>query len=409
MSMSDLKPWRRVFVTGRGVLVGGLACVGELWEAVVSARQLPEKAPPDSQLQQSIGMDTGDVGILARQQLLALAATEQAWTSARLPNCRNRLRGEGAKNHLARFGCVSGTSLGGLSTMETELALRAPRRPAPYALSRWRSNSIGSVVSLRFGLGGCDYSLNAASATGAQILFLAASLIRVGMVDAVVAVSAEPEIPPLLREAMVRTGSVTRDPLHGPLSANRTGMRPVEAAACVILESASHAKKRSSPVVAEWLGGETANEAYHLLAPEPSGGTLRELLRQMLADLPTRPGSSNPVDWVSLHATGTPRFDAIEIACLREVFGSSMPWLTSVKQTTGHALGAAGLLDAIVLTEGLQRGEVPPWPDNVDPELAIDSPATQIPPRPNLALQIAQGMGGVVVVNAFGAVTKADC
>jgi 3-oxoacyl-(acyl-carrier-protein) synthase len=290
--------------------------------------------------------------------------------------------------------------------METELADRQSRRLSPYSLSRWRSNSIGTAVSVRFGLGGCEFAINAASATGAQMLFLAGTLIRFGMADAVVAVAAEPDPPPLLGEAMARTGSVTRDPLQGPLSAGRTGMRPVEGAACVILESEDHLRKRSGAAIAEWLGGDTANEAHHLLAPEPSGATLCELLRRMLDTILTRYGDRDRVDWISLHATGTPRFDAIEIACLREVFGTSLPWLTAVKRTTGHALGAAGLLDAIVLTEGLQRGEVPPWPVGVDPELGIGPPPTQDPPRPRLSLQIGQGMGGVVVVNAFGAISQ---
>ncbi|MFM8983590.1 MAG: hypothetical protein ACKOLA_11945, partial [Spartobacteria bacterium] len=103
--------------------------------------------------------------------------------------------------------------------------------------------------------------------------------------------------------------------------------------------------------------------------------------------------------WALLHATGTPRFDGIEIACLRRFFGGSLPWITAVKRTTGHALGASGMIEAVLAVEGFRRGEVPCWPSNTDPALALDAARPSNPPRPEAALLIGQGMGGTVVVN----------
>lgn len=394
---------RRVVVTGRSVLTGGVSTVPEFWSAAGRGALLPVTLPNREMLRDLAALEKADASILARHQLLALASVERAWVSSGLPAHRNRLRGEGVKQRYSRIGCVNGTSLGGLAAMEEEV-FRADRRFSPYSLSRWRGNSVGMVASVRYGLGGAEFCINAASATGSQVLFLAATLVRSGMLDAVVAVAADPAVPPLLEESMFRSGSITRDPGRVPLSAGRSGMHPVEGAACLILESAEHAAARGVSPVAEWLGGESASGAHHLLAPETTGGTLEELLRCCLREtVATRHGGG--VDWISLHATGTPRFDALEIATLKRVFPEAMPWITAFKRFTGHALAASGLIEAIGLTEGLRTGEVPPWPVDTDPELGLDALRPAVAPHPSVALQLGQGMGGVVVVNALGAVT----
>jgi 3-oxoacyl-(acyl-carrier-protein) synthase len=108
------------------------------------------------------------------------------------------------------------------------------------------------------------------------------------------------------------------------------------------------------------------------------------------------------VDWVSLHATGTPRFDATEIACLQRVWGGNLPLISAMKRTTGHALAASGLLEAALLAEGLRLGTLPPWPKNLDPALGLPISPSLPTQKPELALQIGQGMGGTVVVNLLG-------
>ena len=148
--------------------------------------------------------------------------------------------------------------------------------------------------------------------------------------------------------------------------------------------------------LATWLGGDQASEAYHLLAPEPAGQTLEELIRLSLTRLGDR-----PVDWISLHATGTRAFDVVEVDVLHRCFPERLPWLSAFKRITGHALGASGLVETVLLVEGLRRGQRPPWPQPTDPSLKLS--VKNRPDRlPQTALQISQGMGGVVVVNALG-------
>jgi 3-oxoacyl-(acyl-carrier-protein) synthase len=289
--------------------------------------------------------------------------------------------------------------------MEDETPHGEASRLPPYAVSRWRGNSLGAAVSLRFGLGACDFSLNAASGTGAQVAFLAGTLLRAGLADVIVAVAADPHLPPILAKAMRSSGSVVQGTLPRPLSAGRTGMNPTEGAACLIFESAQHAIARGAKPLAEWLGGQTACEAKHLLAPDSDAAVLQSLLETCVAAYaPVGPGDHG-VDWISLHATGTPRFDNVEVGCLQRVFPTRMPWLSAIKRTTGHALGASGLIEAAILADGLQSGHTPAWPENTDPALGLELVRpVAAPAPPQIAFQIGQGMGGVVVVNAFAAV-----
>lgn len=384
----------RVWITGKSVLAGGSPEIGRVWEALAKDEVLTLAPPSLSELSSEAGLDSGDARIVSRTQLLALSVAERAWRQAHLPDPRNKLRGEGEKIRYARIGVVAGSSLGGLCAMDHDLATGG--EPSPYALSRWRGNSSAAAVALRFGCGGADFSTNAASATGAQTLYLAAMLVRSGVLDAVVAVAADEAPTPGVLEAMHSNRSVSHSPEARPLGVLRKGMKPCEGAACLILESEAHARARGVEPIGEWLAGAAGNESRHFLAPDPEGEVLGELLAQILG----RPelGDSQKL-WALLHATGTPRFDGIEIACLRRFFGGGLPWVTAVKRTTGHALGGSGMIEAVLALEGLRRGEVPCWPSNTDPALALDAARPPNPPRPEAALLIGQGMGGTVVVN----------
>ena len=397
--MSSLSDSHRVFVTGCSVLTGGCDSLDGLFELLCADRSVSGSLPASNALAEIAGLEAGDSSILSRHQLLALAVVERAWNSAGLPPKRNRLRGEGTKHRISGFGCVSGSSLGGLVAMEEDL--KASGKLSPYSISRWRGNAVSAVTTVRYGLGGADFSLNAASATGAQILYLAASLIASGMLDAVVAVAADAAVSPVLKSAMGRGGSVTRNSDCRPLSAGRSGMSPVEGAACLVLESASHATRRGAAPLAEWSGGFCANESRHLMAPDPEALVLEELLTNAKKQASLREGACRAIDWVSLHATGTPRFDAAEVACVRRVFGNSLPWISAMKRTTGHALAASGLLEVALIVEGLRLGKWPAWPAGIDPEFGLPESPYFPSQRPSMAVQIGQGMGGTVVVNAL--------
>ena len=393
---------RKVLITGRGIVLGSHYQLETLWSHGMSALGGPPEGPVISNeaLDDLAETKASDRLILSRHQRLALAATHAAFNEAQIPLIPNQIRGGRPTHHDPQFGCVSGSSLGGLCAFEAELESSARGRSSAFALTRWRGNAVGSTIAVRFGLGGMNLSINAASATGGQALALGGALIQSGRLDAVVVVAADQMPGSQIRHAMKRNGSLTRNPQAGPLSHDRSGMTPIEGAACLILESEDHLMTRDGVALASWIGGDTRNEAHHLLAPAPEARTLVGLIASMKELTPERKGP----DWVSLHATGTRKYDALEAKALNTVFGNNLPWISAIKQFTGHSLSASGLIEAALLTEGLRREETLPWPKITDTSLDYPLNPPKPQPCPLSALQISQGMGGVVAVNLLGAI-----
>jgi 3-oxoacyl-(acyl-carrier-protein) synthase len=110
---------------------------------------------------------------------------------------------------------------------------------------------------------------------------------------------------------------------------------------------------------------------------------------------------SMSIDWVSLHSTGTLIFDPLEVSTVKSAFGEHLPWLSAFKRTIGHTLSAAGVFDALLLSKGLEAGEWPIWPKNMDHLLNLPSNRNVPSTQPNTALQLGQGMGGLVTCNLW--------
>lgn len=396
----------RVAITGSSALVADRVGVSALWGCLQRDQLLPDRALAPMRLAALSRLAPGDVQVVSRQQHLGLAAAELAWCQAGLPTPRQPLRGEahpGLRDAWRlRAGVVSASALGSVGALLAE-RVDSPLRPTPTSLSRWRGNSLGAAVALRFGLQGEQLNLNAASSTGAQALALAGRLIRSGDQDLMLVVGAEPQLPPLLREASRRSGALGSDASR-PLTAGRAGMVPREAAACLVLERRESAEARGAPVLGWLLASATGCEAHHLMAPQPGQIISHQLLQRLMAAAAIEPSL---IDWICLHATGTRRFDAEEFAFVRRAF-PALPWITAMKRTLGHGLGAAGVVEAALILEGLAQGLVPPWPLDLDPALALeaavggDAVALCAPakaPVPRMALQLSSGMGGVVALN----------
>jgi 3-oxoacyl-[acyl-carrier-protein] synthase II len=387
------KPQRGVYVSGRGVILGAGITLNDLWDHVAVDQRLIPGHVSNDELIRHADLESNDAHILDRHQLLALAAVESAWREADLPSTRNPLRGKTQKTRAPSIGCIGGSALGGLVAFETQ----SNARPSPYSLPRWRGNAIPACISVRYGLGGYSLSLNAASATGAQAILTAGILIQSGIVEAVVVVCADPNPSPHIRRAMIKNGSVSKDFSGQPLTIDRSGMVPQEGAAAIVLESGSSLRARGRRPICEWRGGSSLSEAYHLMAPDPNAQCLRELLGRHVSC----ENLKHQHPWISLHATGTRLFDAIEFKAVHDFFRDTSPWISAMKRSTGHTLSAAGVLDAALISEGLRRREWPAFPSEIDPHLfPYPIPSKPLFP-PESCLQIGQGMGGVVVVNEW--------
>ena len=342
-------------------------------------------------------------GLASREQrwvsplaLPAISAVEKAWRKAKLPDGRNSLDGKTSGAHEPRTAVVAGSSLGGIDSAAQSLT-QSPGKLGPYTLSGLRGNALAAPISIRFGLGAGAYVASAASATGAQALLIAGQLIRTRQADRVVVVCADSFSAEHTQRALDAIGASAQCDTSRPLTLTRAGMRPVEAAAAVILESASSAHTRGAKGLALWLGGIAKSEHYHLLAPDEKGWALTTATQELLGQLQSSP---QDIDWLSLHATGTRRWDSVEIQWLKQIWHEAIPHVSAFKRNFGHTLGAAGLLEVAMLAEGLACGALPKWPNDLDPGLGLHAPKTENPP--SLAMAWGAGMGGEMVVNALG-------
>lgn len=394
-----------IAITGACVITAGLQRRGDVWTRVCGDQLLPTDHHSDAELSALAHLSSSEAKLLSRQQLLGLAAAELAWQEAGLTAERQPLRGE---QHQPldqpwrwRAGVVSASALGDLSSCLTEQSTPG-FRPRPTSLSRWRGNALGAAVAVRFGLQGDQFNLNAASSSGAQAIALGARLLNAGLLDLVLVVGAEPALPAALLEANQRSGALASAANSQPLSAERSGMVPREAAACLVLEPSDRAQLRGASALAQLQNSASGCEAHHLVAPLPGQALSHQLLQRLLEGAHQ---ATTAIDWLCLHATGTPRFDREEVAFVRSAF-PNLPWISALKRSLGHGLGAAGVVEAALIVEGLQRGEVPPWPASIDPTLGLPLQPPAAPPKPQCALQLASGMGGVVVMHLFSRVEE---
>jgi 3-oxoacyl-[acyl-carrier-protein] synthase II len=396
-----------IAITGASVITAGMHRRREVWQQVCIDELLPALTIEADVVCQLALLSRGETAILSRQQQLGLAAAELAWQEAGLPPERQALRGEqhAPLNQPWRreAGVVSASALGDLSSLLVEQQTPGSR-PRPTSLSRWRGNALGAALAVRFGLQGDQFNLNAASSSGAQAIALAARLIEARILQVAVVVGAEPALPSLLLEANRRSGAMAPSGSSQPLRADRSGMVPREAAAALVLEHPEHASSRGATPLAELHGCASGCEAHHLVAPLPAQALSHALLEQLLSEADRK---QTPIDWLCLHATGTPRFDQEEIAFVIQAF-PTLPWISAFKRSLGHSLGAAGVVEAALIVEGLHRGEVPPWPDAIDPAFGLTQPERSQGMAPQNALQLAAGMGGVVVMNHFKAVPQSQ-
>ena len=328
----------------------------------------------------------------------AAAVLDLAWSRAGLSPERNRLDGRGERIRHTDTALVAGSSLG-LLDEGCRFAEDLGGSRNPYALSRSRGNALTAPLAIRFGLGAGTHTVSAASATGGNALVAAGHLLRCGQADRVAVVCTDRFAHPTVRQALHAVGA-TSDINHSlPLSAERSGMRPVAISVAMILETAVSSATRGQEGLACWLGGALKNECYHLIVPEPTGDALSEASGKALEQANLAPEA---IDWLSLHATGTQTWDPLEIQCARRIFGPTLPHLSAFKRSFGHGMGAAGLLEAGLLCEGLANAKVPPWPEPTDPAMKLSPPSAPLR-RPHHAMMWSAGMGGDNSVNIFSA------
>ena len=399
-----------------GIVVTGLGCVSPLgtdaastWQALLAGRsgvaRLPEDFDPRLPVQIAARVpgpvDAGDLPAkelrrLDRAILLALAAAREAVADAGL------VAGESCDGD--RAGVAIGSGIGGISTLtENHRALleAGPRRVSPFFIPMTLANMPAGMVAIRHGLRGPNLCHVTACASAAHSLGESLRVLQRGDADVMLAGGTEAAITPLVVAGFANMQALSKcaDPslASRPFDLGRDGFVLGEGAAVLVLEREAHARARGARIRGRVVGYGATADALHIAAPDPEGAGARRCMRSALADagLPVE-----AVDYVNAHATSTPAGDVMEAAALRGVFGAHAERMavSSTKGATGHLLGAAGALEALVCVLALETGTLPPTInlENPDPECALDHVAGK--PRALLArvaLSNSFGFGGV--------------
>ena len=308
------------------------------------------------------------------------------------------------KENRDRVGVIVGSGIGGMETLEaqhTTLIERGPSRVSPFFIPMMISDMAAGQVSIQFGLRGPNFCTVSACASGAHAIGESVRLLRAGDADLIIAGGSEASITPM---AMAGFGSSralsTRndDPQHAsrPFDRDRDGFVIGEGAGLLILETEEHARRRNATPLCELCGYGASADAYHLTAPSEDGNGAARAMIRALQDAGLSP---EDVDYINAHGTSTPAGDAVEVLAVKSVFGAHARQLmmSSTKSMTGHLLGAAGGLEAVVAALAVARGIVPPTTnlDHPDPECDLDFvPHQARAHRVRAALSNSFGFGG---------------
>lgn len=305
-----------------------------------------------------------------RHAQFAAAATQEALRDARLEiNEHNR----------DRIGVFIGSGIGGLGTLQAEvetLLTKGPRRVSPFLVPMMLPDSAGGHVAILFGMRGPNLGISSACASATNAIGEAAEVIRAGRADVMLAGGAEAAIVPVavagfnVMQALSRRNDEP-ERASRPFDKDRDGFVIGEGAAVLVLEAEAHARARGATIYGEVLGYGLSNDAHHISAPLEDGAGAAACMRLALQQAGLQPSQ---IDYLNAHGTSTPLNDKSETMAIKAVFGESAYDLaiSSTKSMTGHLLGAAGGLEAILCLYALRDGIIPPTINYETPDPACD-------------------------------------
>ena len=269
-----------------------------------------------------------------------------------------------------RVGVVFGVGIGGMKTFEDEITNYALHKDTlgpkfnPFFVPKMIADICAGQISIKYGFHGPNYITSSACASSTNALADAFNLIRLGKANVIVSGGSEAAIIPCGVggfNAMHALSTRNDDPEHAsrPFSASRDGFIMGEGAACLRLEELEHAKARGAKIYAEMAGAGMSADAHHITASHPEGLGAKLVMLNALEDAELKP---EDIDYINVHGTSTPVGDISEVKAIQAVFGEHAYELniSSTKSMTGHLLGAAGALEAMVSVLAVQNDVVPP-------------------------------------------------
>jgi 3-oxoacyl-[acyl-carrier-protein] synthase II len=411
---------RRVVVTGLGTVNPLANNVDDFWKALLEGRSGagPITLFDGSELTTQFAAEVKDFDSelymprrasrrLDRSTMLFWAATHQAMADAGLSY-------EDGDPVGYRAGVVCGTGIGGIGTTQQQMAVlaeRGPGRVSPLAIPMIMSNQAAGAVSIDFHLAGPSTCTVTACAASANAIGDAAEIIRRGVTDVMVAGGMEGSVTEFAMggfNSMKALSTRNDDPERAsrPFDKDRDGFLLGEGAGSLILESYEHATDRGAEIYGEILGYGMSADSYHITLPRPGGGGAARAMQGALDDAHV---DASSVGYINAHGTSTPANDVTETLAIKSVFGDyayRLP-VSSTKSMTGHLLGGAGAVEAVISMKALAEGVLPPTINYTtpDPECDLDYvPNEARDVKVDRILSNSFGFGGHNVSLLFGSV-----
>jgi 3-oxoacyl-[acyl-carrier-protein] synthase II len=376
---------RRVVVTGMGMVTPVGNDLQSTWDALKAGRS---GAGPITQF------DTTDFDVrfaaevknfevdryLERKEAkrmdrfaqLAMAASQEAVTQAGLADKPKNV-------DFDRVGVLIGSGIGGIATFEDQTRVmleRGPKRISPFFVPMFIPDIAAGHVSMRYGMRGPNYCTVSACASSAHALGDALRIIQRGEADVMVAGGAEATVTPLTIAGFANMKALSSrndspETASRPFDATRDGFVLGEGSGIVVLEELEHARARGAEIFGELTGFGQSADAYHLTAPAPEGAGAQLAIRAALKDAGLE---TTDIDYINAHGTSTPMNDLNETLAVKSVFGDQAYKLVmgSTKSMTGHLLGAAGGVEAVICTLVCREGVIPPTINFSTPDPACD-------------------------------------
>ena len=303
-----------------------------------------------------------------------------------------------------RIGVITGSGIGGIDTFNdqhTTFMERGASRVSPFFIPMMISNMGAAQVAIKYGLRGVNYNVVSACASGTHAIGDAFRQIQYGTCDAIIAGGAEAAITPISVAGFCNMKALSTrndDPKTAsrPFDADRDGFVMGEGAGFIVLEELEHALKRGANIICEMVGYGATDDAYHITSPIPGGEGGAMAMKFALDDAKISP---DKVDYINAHGTSTKYNDSFETSAIKTVFGehAKKVAVSSTKSMTGHLLGAAGGVEAIICAMAIKDGFIPPTINyhTPDPECDLDVvPNEGRSAEVNYAISNSLGFGG---------------
>ena len=286
----------------------------------------------------------------------AIIAAKEAWEDSKLDK---------EKENMERVGVILGSGIGGLNTMEkdiTNLVEKGPDRVSPMFIPMAICNMAAGNVAIELGIKGESISMVTACATGTHCIGESFRMIKNGYQDIVLAGGTEASINPIgvagFTNIKALSQATDKNRASIPFDKERSGFVMGEGAGVIILEELEHAKARGAKIYAEIVGYGATSDAYHITSPAPGGEGGARAMKVAMEEAGVKP---EEITYINAHGTSTHLNDSCETMAIKTALGeaASKVMVSSTKSNTGHLLGAAGGVEAIVCCKAIEDNFVP--------------------------------------------------